>query len=106
MSLLNLLLLSVILRRRLGQLVRPGFLPFCGQIALAGLVMALVLLATGRTIPHLPAVAQSPLLQLVYQGTAGLLGYGLLWALSHRRQVGRALSGWAARGLLLARRDP
>lgn len=106
MSLLNLLLLSVILRRRLGRLVQASFLPFCGQMMLAGLVMVLVVLATGRTLPHLPAVAQIPLLQLVYQGTAGVLGYGLLWVLSHRRQVGRVLHGGAGRGLLPARRDP
>ncbi len=90
MTLFNLLLLGYILRRRLGQVVMPGFWTFCSQMFLIGGVMAGVVWLTGQSAIVVPMVAHWPVFwQLVYQSTIGLACYLLAWSLLNRALVGQ-----------------
>jgi len=93
MTLFNFAILAAILRRRLGRLVEPGFVSFCGKVGLAALVMAAVLLLTRQSVAAIPALSQlPPLFQLLYQGLSGAVCYLLVWGLGNRALLGRAMA--------------
>jgi putative peptidoglycan lipid II flippase len=88
MTLFNLAVLVPLLHRRLGSLVMPGFLPFCAELALAGLGMAAVvtLVRQGAAVSHWPAW-----LQLTALAIAGAAVYLLIWGLFNRAILGRSI---------------
>lgn len=90
MALFNLCLLGFLLRRRLGQVVLPGFGAFVGQMVLLGGIMAGVVWLTRQSLMVVPLTTRWPLFwQLVVQSTMGLTCYGLAWSLLNRTLVGR-----------------
>ena len=85
MALFNLLILAIILRRRLGQVVMPGFWVFCSQMLLLGGIMAGVVWLASQSSVAVPMVARWPAFwQLVYQTALGLAFYVLGWSLLNR----------------------
>jgi putative peptidoglycan lipid II flippase len=98
MALLNFTILALILQRRLGRLIEPGFFSFCGKVGLAGLAMIGVLTATRLSVAAVPALAQwPPLFQLLYHGLSGLLCYLLCWGLGNRALLSQTMARFARR---------
>jgi putative peptidoglycan lipid II flippase len=93
MSLANLVVMALILRRRCGALVLPGFGRFGLTVMLAGMAMGAVILLIQPSLP-----AAGPLMAAGPPALAGLVTYGLLLSLGHRRLVTRAVGRLARRG--------
>ncbi|MBK9051481.1 MAG: murein biosynthesis integral membrane protein MurJ [Chloroflexi bacterium] len=73
MTLFNLFVFGFILRRRLGQVVRPGFWTFCSQMLLIGGIMAGAVWLTRQSANVVPIMARwQAFWQLAYQSTMGL----------------------------------
>ncbi len=88
MSVVNLIVLAFLLRRRLDRLVQPGFAHYCGAMGLAGLGMAAAVGLAGR----LPAATTLPgglaaVGPLLIPSAAGLLVFLTLVMVFHRRFV-------------------
>ncbi|MCL4267502.1 MAG: murein biosynthesis integral membrane protein MurJ [Anaerolineae bacterium] len=93
MSLCNFAVLAMILRRRLGRLIEPGFFIFCGKVGLASLAMAAVILATRQSVVAVPALAQwSPPLQLIYHSLSGIVCYLICWGAGNRALLGQTMT--------------
>jgi putative peptidoglycan lipid II flippase len=91
MSLFNLMVLSFILRRRLGRLVMPGFPAAGAKMLLLGGLMAGVVWLGRQSTAIFPALAEWPVVgQLLLQAGLGLACYLLGWSLLNRALVGRA----------------
>ena len=94
MTLFNLGVLVFTLRRRLGAVVRPGFLRFCAQMGLLGVGMTGVLWLTRQSVTLMPVLtAWPPWGQLLYHSLVALMGYVLGWVLLNRTLLRRVWRG-------------
>ena len=97
MCLFNLVVLAAVLRRRMGRLVLPRFAAFSLRTALAGLLMAVGILAARASQAALPAAWAVPMVALIYPALAGVSVYALLLGLAHRAQLRRMVRRFAHR---------
>ena len=93
MAIFNMIVLSFLLKKRLGRIVDSGFLNYVLKVCFSGIFMALTIIFCKQFFEDIRIYEQVNLLiPVICQLLLGIFSYAIVWSFFNRSFMGQALS--------------